>query len=381
MTRLATSPAAPPAALEARLAGLCARAATAPGNIGFPAATDLDYQPLAPLLAHLLNNVGDPQNDPQYPGHTMDLERDVLAFFADLFHAPAGHGGYVTTGGTEGNLYALLQARTALPGAAVYYSSETHYSVPKACHLLALPAVPVAATATGGIDYTDLTRKAAQAPQRRAVVVANIGTTMSEAVDDVHRIHAALDTARISGRYVHSDAALAGIPLASLDGRPGFDLADGADSISISGHKFLGTPLVCGVVLARRRASNAPAVPYIASRDTTITGSRNGLSAAMLWYAIQRLGADGMAARAHAARELAGYAVRRLGAVGWPAWRNAGAMTVMLQPLPPELRQRWPLPAAGQWSHLICMPGVRRARIDALADDLRRVVLPRPIPR
>src|SRR3712207_8631928 len=46
-------PAAPP---EERLNALLARvAAAAPTNIGFPAATDLDYLPLAPLLGRLLN--------------------------------------------------------------------------------------------------------------------------------------------------------------------------------------------------------------------------------------------------------------------------------------------------------------------------------------
>ncbi|MET7670665.1 hypothetical protein [Micromonospora luteifusca] len=48
---------------------------------------------MAPLLAHLHNNVGDPDPDPDpdadptHPNHTKDLEREVLAFLAGLFRA------------------------------------------------------------------------------------------------------------------------------------------------------------------------------------------------------------------------------------------------------------------------------------------------------
>jgi histidine decarboxylase len=359
-------------ALDARIRAITDRnAATAPTNIGFPAARDIDYRPLTPLLADLLNNIGDPWKSPLYPGHTFDMEREVLTFLAQLFRAPPGWGGYVTSGGTEGNLYALRQARTRLPNATVLYSSAAHYSVAKACDLLRMRAIPVSASFTGEIDYADLAHQASRLRSRPAVVVANVGSTMTEAIDDVSAIHAALDTARITHRYVHSDAALAGIPLVSAIGRPGFDLADGADSISISGHKFLGTPLVCGVVITRRNDDDlAPHVDYIDNRDTTINGSRNGLAAAMLWYAIQSLGAVGLAQRAENARTVARYAVRQLKTAGWPAWRNPHAMTVMLGRLPTHVSARWPLPTDGDWSHIVCMPGVTTTQVDDLVHDL-----------
>jgi histidine decarboxylase len=360
------------AVIEARLRAIADRiAAAAPTNIGFPAARDIDYRPLAPLFANLLNNIGDPWMDPLYPGHTYDMEREVLAFLAQLFRAPPGWSGYVTSGGTEGNLHGLRQARTTLPNATVLSSSAAHYSVAKACDLLGMRTLQIAASFTGEIDYTDLAHQAHRLRGRPIIVVANVGSTMTEAIDDITAIHAALDTAGITHRYVHSDAALAGIPLVSAIGRPSFDLADGADSISISGHKFLGTPLVCGVVITRRSYDDiAPRVEYIDSRDTTISGSRNGLAAVMLWYAIQSLGAVGLAERAEKARTVARYAVRQLKTAGWPAWRNPHAMTVVLRRLPTDVAGRWLLPTVGDWSHIVCMPGVTTTQIDDLVRDL-----------
>jgi histidine decarboxylase len=340
-------------------------------SIGFPSATDIDYRPLGPLLGVLLNNLGDPWTDGLQPMHAKGIERDLLDYFAQLFRAPLGWTGYVTSGGTEGNHYGLWLGRTRLPNAVAFHSAAAHYSVAKAEHLLGLPSVTVATLANGEIDYADLQRQAGQRRSRPAIVTANIGTTMTEAVDDVHRIHQALDAAGITHRYVHSDAALAGVPLAVTADRPAFDLADGADSISISGHKFFGTPLVCGVVLTRRGPDDLPAaIRYTGAPDNSISGSRNGLGAVMLAYALDTLGTAGLSDRTNRARDVATYACRRLQHLGWPHWRNPGAFTVMLREPPDAVRTRWRLPSTAGWSHLICMPGVTIRQIDEFADEL-----------
>ncbi|WP_225853700.1 hypothetical protein [Micromonospora sp. AMSO31t] len=108
-------------------------------HVGFPVATDIDYSPLAPLFGSLLNNIGDPWTDPDGANHTKRYEREVLDWFGDLFRAPAGdRWGYLTSGGTEGNLYGLYLARARLPEALVYHSADAHYSLPKCVDILGL---------------------------------------------------------------------------------------------------------------------------------------------------------------------------------------------------------------------------------------------------
>lgn len=53
-------------------------------------------------------------------------------------------------------------------------------------------------------------------------------------------------------------------------------------SVSVSGHKFIGAPVPCGVVITRQKYVSALAnnVEYLNSRDATIMGSRNGYSPA-----------------------------------------------------------------------------------------------------
>jgi len=57
--------------------------------IGYPGAIDFDYSELFPFLRYNLNNVGDPMIDSHVDMHTKNFEREVLAFFAGLFNAPA----------------------------------------------------------------------------------------------------------------------------------------------------------------------------------------------------------------------------------------------------------------------------------------------------
>ncbi|MGV3528089.1 MAG: histidine decarboxylase [Flavisolibacter sp.] len=340
--------------------------------IGYPGAADFDYSALVPLLRWNLNNVGDPMVDSHCDMHTKDFERDVLCFFAGLFNAPPKDWwGYVTNGGSEGNLYGLYLARQLYPEGMVYYSEATHYSVQKNINLLGMRSIVIRCDETGEVDYDDLEAMIQQHRQRPAILLANIGTTMTEAKDDVPRMKAILRKYAVKHHYIHCDAALAGIYLALIEkGR--FDFRFGADSISVSGHKFIGSPIPCGVVLVRRsnRDRIGHLISYIGTADTTITGSRNAITPVFLWYAILKLGRAGLLKRAVSSLELAAYATARLKDAGVAAWRNADSLTVVFPQPVERICRKWQLASEGGLSHLITMPGVGIEHIDAFVSDL-----------
>lgn len=349
-------------------------------DIGYPTASDIDFTELDGWIGLRLNNVGDLRQDPGCGWHTRSVERAVITELGSLFGLDEpDRWGYVTSGGTEGILCGLRLGRAHLAGGIVYHSEAAHYSVPKSADLLGLPAVQIRVTPAGEMDYAHLADRLAENPAQPALIVATAGTTMTEAVDDVPAVRAAAAAAGVSGCWVHVDAALSGIPLA-LDGpSAGFGFTApgaGADSLSVSGHKFLATPFPCGVVLARGSARHQlpQLVPYIGAADTTITGSRSGHAALWLWYALCRYGRAGHRHRANAARELAGYAVGRIIDSGWPAWRHPHAFTVVLATPPAEVLERWTLAVDGPVSHVVCMPGVTPDQIDGFLGDLAAVV-------
>ncbi|NLR58093.1 histidine decarboxylase [Chitinophaga polysaccharea] len=341
--------------------------------LGYPVSKDFDYSPLLPFLQYPLNNLGDPFVPSTYGVGSREMEIDVVSFFARLFRAPENDWwGYVTNGGSEGNLYGLYLARELYPKGMVYYSEATHYSVQKNLHLLNMPGIIIRTLPNGEIDYNDLEHTISMNRHLPVIMLANTGTTMTEARDDVKRVKEILRKLAIRHHYIHVDGALSGSYSAFLTPRPAFDFADGADSIAISGHKFIGSPIPCGVVVAKKsnRDRIARSVAYIGSMDTTITGSRNGHSPLFLWYALKCMGVAGLEERARHSLAVAAYAVERLNEHGIAAWRNQDAITVVFPDPPAAVRQRWQLAAENGWSHLVCMPNVTQQQVDAFIATL-----------
>jgi histidine decarboxylase len=350
-------------------------------EIGYPVAFDFDYSALIPFLSFSLNNAGDPFMPMTYLLNSHEFEQEVVAFFAQLTRAPDGKWwGYVTNGSTEGNLYGLYLARELLPDGIVYFSQDSHYSVGKNLHFLNMRHIMIRSQPNGEMDYEDLRETLRIRRDAPPVIFANIGTTMKEARDDIGLIRSILDDLAIESRYIHCDAALCGGYAAFLEPRPAWDFEDGADSIAISGHKFIGSPIPCGIVLARRQHVDriGHSVAYIGSVDTTISGSRNGFTPLLLWYAIRSLGSEGLRRRIENSLAVAAYAEERFKSVGVEAWRNPQALTVVFPQPPQAVCDKWQLATAGGFSHIICMPHVRREQIDQMIEDIEQAGGPAP---
>ncbi|TWB92985.1 L-histidine carboxy-lyase (histamine-forming) [Bradyrhizobium macuxiense] len=340
--------------------------------LGYPFAKGFDYEPLWRFLKFTGNNAGDPFDSGSYRVNSHGFECEVVEFFAQLFRAPSDDWwGYITNGGTEGNIYGLYLGRELYPDAVIYFSREAHYSVNKAVRMLRLEHCVVSSQPSGEISYEDLAQQAARGRHRPAVVVANIGTTMKEAKDDAAKIRAVLHDVGISDVYLHCDAALCGPYAPFLDPKPAFDFADGADFITLSGHKFLGAPMPCGVVLSRKHNVQrvVRTIDYIDSLDATLTGSRNAYTPIILWYVTRSLGVQGIKRTFLECERLASYAADEFNARGIDAWRNPHALTIVFPPVREETKSEWQL-ATSDVSHLIVMPGVTKSRIDELIEAM-----------
>ncbi|HAS40539.1 MAG TPA: histidine decarboxylase [Microscillaceae bacterium] len=342
--------------------------------LGYPTSKDFDYSAINHFLNYPINNIGDPYEEGStYKVHTHEFEREVVGFFAKLFRAnPQDYWGYVTNGSSESNLYGLYLARESFPKGMVYYSESTHYSVRKNIHLLNIPSIVIRSQPNGEIDYEDFENTVRLNRHKPAIVLTTFGTTMYEAKDDVSRIKGILKNLAIHDHYIHCDGALAGTYGAFMNPRTPFDFKDGADSISISGHKFVGSPIPCGVIVTKKSTRDriAKSISYIGSLDTTITGSRNGHSPLFLWYTLKKMGVEGLRARYESSLEVAQYCETRLREIGIDVWRNPGAITVVLPKVTASMQGKWQLATEGDKAHIICMPCITKAQIDAFVQDM-----------
>ena len=346
-------------------------------NIGYPCNQDFDYSELAPFFAWSANNIGDPFGPSNYRLNTLEFERDVLVEFARLEQAEDGQWwGYVTSGGTEGNMYGLYVAREMFPDGICYFSEDTHYSVAKVLRLQHTRSIMLKSQANGEIDYTDLRETLRIHRDAPPIIFANIGTTMKGAIDNIATIRGILEDLAITAAYIHADAALSGMILPFVAEPQPWNFAAGADSISISGHKLLGSPLPCGVVLARKKNVDriARSIEYIGALDTTISGSRSAIGPLFLWYRLRTLGRDGITAMVRGSLECAAYAVDALKAHGIDAWRNENSVTVVF-PRPPEaVMKKWIIAPKRGIGHLITMPHVKKDIVDEFAADFAAAI-------
>ena len=342
--------------------------------IGYPCNASFNYEALYRFLAYPINNIGDPYIPSNYHLNTHHFELEVLKFFEEITQAPAGETwGYITNGGTEGNHYGLFLAREILPDGIVYYSQETHYSVGKILRCLNLPSIMIRSNPNGTMDLNDLRENLRLNRTSPPIICANIGTTMKGAVDDINGINAIFQDLAIPRKYLHADCALSGMILPFINDAPAWNFAHGVDSLSISGHKMIGSPIPCGVVLAKKDNMTriAENVEYIGSRDTTLTGSRNGIAPLFLWYAIKTHGHSGFRQLIEQCLERAEYAVRELNKAGQHAWRHPYSNTVVFDRPLQSVVESWQLATHGPISHLITMPNVSTDQVDRLVAEIK----------
>ena len=341
-------------------------------QIGYPTNQTYDFSSLLPFLAYSINNVGDPFHASNYWSNTHAFEREVISRFADLMRIDAGDAwGYVTSGGTEGNMYGLYLARELFPNAMFYFSEETHYSVLKNVRVLNARHIMIRRQDNGEIDYDDLRDMIRVNRDLPVVIMANVGTTMRGAVDDIPRIRQILTDLAITNSYIHADAALSGMILPFVDDPQAYGFDVGIDSVSVSGHKMIGAPLPCGVVLTRRPYVErvGRAIEYVGVQDTTLSGSRSAFAPLLLWHAMARLGDAGFRRLVAGALETAEYAVGQFNERGIPAWRHRNSVTVVFPRPAPEVFRKWQMAPEAEITHVITMPHVTHEMIDELVDD------------
>ncbi|KDD76585.1 hypothetical protein H632_c172p0 [Helicosporidium sp. ATCC 50920] len=345
-------------------------------HMGYPYNLDFDYGPLECLQRFCINNLGDPFIESNYGVHSREFEIGVLHWFASLWEIEAEDmWGYVTNCGTEGNLHGILLGRETLPGGVLYSSAASHYSVFKAARMYRMDAERLPAQDSGELDYEAFGRALRQNRGRPAIVNVNIGTTVRGAVDDLDRVIAELAAAGYAEDefYIHCDGALFGMMLPFVSATPMVTFRKPIGSVSVSGHKFVGAPMPCGVVMTRLRYVEALSseVEYLNSRDATIMGSRNGHAPIYLWYTLARKGLVGMRKDVERCLRNAHLLKDMLQRAGVGASLNPLSSTVVFErPADPAFVRRWQLACEGDIAHVIVMPNITVAKLEKFVKEL-----------
>ena len=342
--------------------------------LGYPSNAKFDYSELFDFLRYPINNIGDPYDDSSYLLGTREFEKEALAFFARLYKIPESNfWGHVTNGGTEGNMHGLFVARELYPNNTLYFSADAHYSINKIARVLHMQSIIVRSTDTGSMDLQHLESLLHKRQGKTPIFSLNIGTTMKGGIDSIDGVIDVLHKHGIRDYHIHCDAALYGMLLPFLEGAPVIDFTKPIDSVAISGHKFIGSPIPCGVSLTKKEYIKEITRPieYIETLDTTISGSRNAFSPMVLWYAIKKRGYDGFKKEANTCIKNARYLYNRLKENTYSAHLNDFSNTVLFDKPPAEIRKKWQLASQEDKSHIVVMQHVTKKILDRFIQDIQ----------
>ena len=191
----------------------------------------------------------------------VELEANVLRWFADLVGYPPTAVGILTSGGSLANFSAIVTARRELLGddflkGTIYVSDQVHHSVTKATMLAGFPLANVRMIESDeqfSIRLDALERKIEgdrAGDYEPFLVVGSAGTVNTGAVDD---LEALAGVARRHKLWFHVDAAYGGFFVMTERGRRILRGIDRADTITLDPHKGLFLPYGTGCLLARDR--------------------------------------------------------------------------------------------------------------------------------
>lgn len=192
-------------------------------------------------------------------------ENQAIAWLVELLGWPATAGGCFVSGGTTGNLSALVTARHAAEAAhgrparwKLAATGDAHSSVRSAARVMDIEIVDVEGDDRGRLTGAGLERALARADDGDGVfaVVASGGTTNAGVVDELDRV---ADVCGARGIWLHVDGAYGGAALAAPSARARFSGIERADSFVVDPHKWLFAPYDCCALVYRDPSVAQPA--------------------------------------------------------------------------------------------------------------------------
>ncbi|MBI5914694.1 MAG: aspartate aminotransferase family protein [Bacteroidetes bacterium] len=219
-------------------------------------------------LAELIGGLLDPGMGVYEQGTSgVALERLLVKELGKIMHWGDGTEGYLTSGGTLGNLTALLCARQVMVENDVWkngfqgkqyaflVSSEAHYSVARAVQVMGMGkrgVVQVPVNQRFQMRTDQLEACFQQAADEGVTVIGVVASSCSTATGSFDPLADIADFCEAKKLWLHVDGAHGGCALFSKKYRSLLDGIERADSMILDFHKMLMTPKLVTAVAFRR---------------------------------------------------------------------------------------------------------------------------------
>ncbi len=259
------------------------------------------------LIPYSPNNIGNWSHTANQPLHiTAAIEHNLISKISNLLGTSSNVvGGYMTSGATEGNLYSVWIGRTFLEKTARHKSicmisnDLMHYSILKSADITNIPTFKTAVNInTWNTDITALISNIRQLYREGFtgfLLPLTLGYTVGGTNDNISEIIKRLRVLQkeISIQcFIWIDAAISGFTMPFLQSDFNPFLFSEIQTFVSDFHKVLGVPFPSGLVLYRRNLKKMieKPIPYLSISDSTVLGSRTGISPVAAWFTIHTYG-------------------------------------------------------------------------------------------
>ncbi|MCD6236753.1 MAG: tyrosine decarboxylase MfnA, partial [Thermoplasmata archaeon] len=297
---------------------------------------------------------------------------------------PKNAGGQIVSGGTEGNLVAILAAKHLTGKTEIVVPKHAHFSFSKIANMMNLKLKVVDTSNTHTLEVGKLKNVISD---KTAAVVAVAGSTELGAIDPIQEIAELCDEEQV---FLHVDAAFGGFAIPFLKDL-GYDLPDfdfvvrGVSTVSLDAHKMGCSAIPLGIVVARDKEwfeEMSIDAPYVSRRrQSSLLGTRSGGPVAAAYAVISHLGREGYQKIARRCMETTYYTEQRLREIGLttviePVLNVLGVRVNNLNEVIRGLLEKgWHVNPVERLScfRMVIMPHITKQIIDEFIPDLETV--------
>jgi len=274
--------------------------------LGLPNKIFLKYY--CQFLQYNPNNLGN-WSDFVQKNTIREAEYEVIKKMINLYKGnDIEWGGYITSGGTEGNFFSVWLAKSylmkflSLNKICLLKTSLTHYSIDKIASIIGLSQFIIALDKNLGMDINDLENKINSLSKKGYlgfIIVLTLGYSVSGTRDNYKKINRFLKNLEKKDTnlkfYCFIDAASDGMvePFFNKKFKP-LNFSH-IFSFVVDFHKFGMAAYPAGLVLYKKKLISliSKNISYLEEKDETLLGSRQGAVAVALWVLINFLGKEG----------------------------------------------------------------------------------------
>jgi tyrosine decarboxylase / aspartate 1-decarboxylase len=352
----------------------------------------------APFLQTLINNPNHigchtvAQSESTFAG-TQEIEKELLNMIAcDIFKANEHeYDGYVASGGTEANMQAVWVYREYFKkelGAkqdeiGVFCSSDTHYSLPKACNVLSLNLYKIAVDEnTREMSESQILAAinlAKSEGTKYVIFVSNMMTTMFGSIDNIETISSCLKQSELPYK-IHVDGAYGGFfyPFAQEESILNFANPE-VSSITVDAHKMVQAPYGTGIFLIRKGFMNythSKDASYVKGEDYTLVGSRSGANAVAVWMILSSYGAYGWSEKSFVLKKRTDWLCAKLDKMEIEYFRHpdSNIVTIKAEYINPEVALKFYVVPDNHhhpsWYKIIVMDHVGIEHLELFLDEM-----------